>query len=109
MSPAHRAARAALDDSEASLERSSICGVVEHLTDIKGKVMGSKADQASGLANEAIGNVKQGIGKAVGNDKLRAEGALQEAKGEAQQAVGKAKAGVKDAADKVADKINEKL
>jgi uncharacterized protein YjbJ (UPF0337 family) len=45
--------------------------------------MGSTADKASGLANEAIGKAKQGIGKAVGSDDLRVEGAAQEIKGDA--------------------------
>jgi uncharacterized protein YjbJ (UPF0337 family) len=71
--------------------------------------MGSTSDKAAGLANEAIGNVKQGVGKAVGNDRLQAEGAAQEAKGDAQQAVGKAKEGIKDAANTVADAVNRKL
>jgi len=34
--------------------------------------MGSTADKAHGLANEAMGKAKQGIGKAVGSDKLKA-------------------------------------
>jgi uncharacterized protein YjbJ (UPF0337 family) len=33
--------------------------------------MGSTADKASGLANEAAGKVKQGIGNAVGSDNSR--------------------------------------
>jgi uncharacterized protein YjbJ (UPF0337 family) len=40
--------------------------------------MGSTADKAKGLKDEAIGNIKQGIGKVTGNDKLRAEGVVQE-------------------------------
>jgi uncharacterized protein YjbJ (UPF0337 family) len=36
--------------------------------------MGSTADKASGVANEAVGKVKQGIGNVVGSDKLKAEG-----------------------------------
>ena len=69
----------------------------------------STSDKASGLANEAMGNIKQGVGKAVGNDKLHAEGVAQEAKGEVQKASGDAKAAVKDGANKIADKINDKL
>ncbi|SDU85029.1 CsbD family protein [Pseudomonas mucidolens] len=61
--------------------------------------MGSTADKAKGLANEAVGNVKQGVGKATDNDKLRAEGVIQEKKGEAQQAVGKTKDAVKKATE----------
>lgn len=71
--------------------------------------MGSATDKAKGYANEAIGNIKQGVGKAVGNERLQAEGAAQELKGEAQVSIGKAKAAVKDGANKVAEKINEKL
>lgn len=62
--------------------------------------MSSTTDKIKGLANEAIGNVKQGIGKATDNDRLRAEGKGQEIRGEAQQAVGKAKDAVKDVVDK---------
>jgi uncharacterized protein YjbJ (UPF0337 family) len=53
--------------------------------------MSSTTDKINGLANEAVGNVKQVVGKAVGNDRLQAEGIAQEVKGEAQQTVGKAK------------------
>lgn len=62
--------------------------------------MSSTGDKIKGMANEAVGNVKQAVGKATGNDKLRAEGAAQELKGEAQQALGKAKDSVKNAVDK---------
>lgn len=62
--------------------------------------MSSTGDKAKGLANEAVGNVKQGVGKATGNDKMRAEGVVQERKGEAQQAVGKAKDAIKKGVDK---------
>jgi uncharacterized protein YjbJ (UPF0337 family) len=71
--------------------------------------MGSTTDKIKGYANEAVGNVKQGVGKIVGSEKLQAEGAVQELKGEAQVAVGTTKEAVKDGANKVADKINEKL
>ena len=36
--------------------------------------MGSTGDKVKGMANEAAGNVKQGVGKATGNEKMRAEG-----------------------------------
>ena len=62
--------------------------------------MSGTTDKIKGLANEAVGNVKQGIGKATGNDKMRAEGLAQEAKGEAQQTMGDVKSTVKDAANK---------
>ncbi|HBF28844.1 CsbD family protein [Rhizobium sp.] len=71
--------------------------------------MSSTSDKASGLANEAAGNAKQGIGKLVGNEKLQAEGKLQEIKGEGQQALGNAKDTVKKASDKASDYINKKL
>ncbi len=62
--------------------------------------MSSTGDKIKGMANEAVGNVKQAVGKATGNDRLRAEGAAQELKGEAQQALGKAKDAVKKVVDK---------
>ena len=63
--------------------------------------MSSTTDKIKGVANEAAGNVKQGIGKATGDEKLQAEGKAQEVKGEAQKTVGDAKQGVKNAADTV--------
>jgi uncharacterized protein YjbJ (UPF0337 family) len=71
--------------------------------------MGSASDKLSGIANEAAGNVKQGVGKLTGSKKLQAKGMVQEAKGGAQRAAGAAKAGVKDAASNVADSANKKL
>lgn len=62
--------------------------------------MGSTEDKIKGLANEAAGNIKQGVGKAVGNEQMQVEGAVQEKKGEAQQAVGRAKDAVKDVIDR---------
>ena len=61
--------------------------------------MSSTSDKVKGLANEAVGNIKQGVGKVTDNDKLRAEGGIQEKKGEAQQAVGKTKDAVKKATE----------
>ncbi|GLS43613.1 CsbD family protein [Methylobacterium brachythecii] len=66
--------------------------------------MSSTTDKIKGLANDAVGNVKQGIGNATGNDKLVAEGKAQELKGEAQKNVGDVKDGAKDLADKVTGK-----
>ena len=42
--------------------------------------MSSTGDKVKGMANEAVGNVKQGVGKATDNTKLQAEGKLQEKK-----------------------------
>jgi len=58
--------------------------------------MSGSSDKIKGLANEAVGNIKQGVGKATGNEELQVKGKVQENKGEAQQVVGK----VKDAVDK---------
>ena len=59
--------------------------------------MSSTSDKVKGVANEAGGNIKQGVGKVTGNDKLRAEGVGQEKKGEVQKAVGDIKDAVKKA------------
>jgi uncharacterized protein YjbJ (UPF0337 family) len=71
--------------------------------------MGSTKDKITGMANEAAGNIKQGVGKVVGSEKLQADGKVQEIKGEGQRAVGAAKDAVKAGAKKVSDSINKKL
>ncbi len=58
--------------------------------------MGELKDKAKGLANEAVGNVKQAVGKATDNKRLRAEGVAQERKGEAQNLAGKVKGALGD-------------
>ncbi|MDY7561527.1 CsbD family protein [Pseudomonas sp. 10B1] len=62
--------------------------------------MSSTGDKFKGMANEAVGNVKQSVGKATDNSKLKSEGKAQEIKGDTQQAVGKAKDAVKKGVDK---------
>ena len=71
--------------------------------------MSGNSDKAAGMANEAGGKIKQGIGKAVGSDKLQGKGAAQELKGDAQQVKGNAKNAIKDGVDKVAYTANKKL
>jgi uncharacterized protein YjbJ (UPF0337 family) len=71
--------------------------------------MGSKSDQAKGLANQAAGKLKQGVSKVTGSKETQAKGAAQEVKGKAQQAMGKTKSAVKVTANKMADKANKKL
>ncbi len=61
--------------------------------------MGATSDKVSGLANQAAGKVKQGLGRATGNDNLEAEGLGQEVRGKTQKAVGDAKSVVKNVAD----------
>ncbi len=70
---------------------------------------GSKSDKAAGLANQAIGNVKHGVGKAVGSQRFQIEGAVQKAKGRVQETVGDAKEAAKDATKKMTTAINKKL
>jgi uncharacterized protein YjbJ (UPF0337 family) len=71
--------------------------------------MSSTTDKIKGVANEATGQVKQGVGKAVGSDKLRAEGAAQELKGHTEKAMGDAKDAVKNAANKTAEHANKNI
>lgn len=71
--------------------------------------MGSMGDKIKGVTNEAVGNVKQGVGKVVGSEKLQAEGKAQEIKGDILKAVGSAKESVKDAANTAANKIDKAL
>jgi len=62
--------------------------------------MGSTSDKASGLANQAAGKVKEGVGKSTGDAKLKTEGASQDAKGKVQKGIGDAKGAVKDTVNK---------
>ncbi len=71
--------------------------------------MGSTTDKVKGVANEAIGKAKQGIGEAVGSDKLKGEGVMQEAKGKGQKTLGDAKDAAKEAVDKAANYAHKKL
>lgn len=66
----------------------------------KVKNMGSTSDKVAGLANQAAGKVKEGVGKATGDAKLETEGAAQDAKGKIQKGIGDAKGAVKDAVNK---------
>ena len=71
--------------------------------------MGSLTDKIKGVANQAGGKAKQGLGKAIGNEQMQAEGMAQQVEGKVQKKVGDAKSTIKGAADKVADKAHEKL
>ncbi|HYJ86622.1 MAG TPA: CsbD family protein [Pyrinomonadaceae bacterium] len=62
--------------------------------------MSSTTDKVKGVANEAIGKAKAGIGNATGDTKLQGEGKAQEIKGDIQKTVGNAKDAVKDAVNK---------
>jgi uncharacterized protein YjbJ (UPF0337 family) len=71
--------------------------------------MGSTTDKVAGYTNEAVGNIKKGVGEAVGSKELEVKGAAQDLKGKAQVAVGDVKEKVTEGADKAADEINRKL
>ena len=71
--------------------------------------MGATTDKVKGVANEAIGKAKQGIGEAVGSDQLQGEGVIQEVKGKGQTAVGDAKEVTKDAVNNAAAAANKNL
>ena len=61
--------------------------------------MSSTTDKVKGVANQAIGKVKQGVGEATDDPALKGEGKLQEAKGDLQKGLGHAKDAIKKAAD----------
>jgi uncharacterized protein YjbJ (UPF0337 family) len=71
--------------------------------------MGATTDKIKGVANEAIGKAKQGLGEATGSDRLQGEGAVQEIKGKGQKAVGDAKQATKDAVNSAAGAANKNL
>lgn len=61
----------------------------------------STTDKIKGVANEAAGTIRQGVGRAIGNSEMEAKGLVQKTKGEAQQLKGDAKDAVKGVVDKV--------
>ncbi|WP_181708091.1 CsbD family protein [Chthonobacter rhizosphaerae] len=63
--------------------------------------MGSTGDKMKGMAEEAKGNIKQGIAEVTGDPNLHAEGVQDERRGEARQTVGKAKDAVKRTVDRI--------
>jgi uncharacterized protein YjbJ (UPF0337 family) len=71
--------------------------------------MSGNSDKAAGIANEAMGKAKQGVGSVVGSDKLKSEGAAQELKGDAQKLSGDAKNAAIDAVEKAADAVKKPL
>nr|WP_314478611.1 CsbD family protein [uncultured Pseudomonas sp.] len=62
--------------------------------------MSGTGDKIKGMANEAMGNVKQGVGDLTDNEKLKGEGKAQEIKGEGQQVKGDVKNKVDDVTKK---------
>ncbi|MBN4097384.1 MULTISPECIES: CsbD family protein [Methylobacterium] len=57
-------------------------------------------DRLKGLANEAVGGAKRGVGNLTDDEALKAEGRDQKLRGQAQQERGKAKDAVENALDK---------
>jgi uncharacterized protein YjbJ (UPF0337 family) len=80
-----------------------------HAGSKRGFHMSGNTDKAAGMANEAAGKIKQGVGKAVGSEKLQGEGAGQKLKGDAQQVKGDTKNAIKDGVNKLADATNKKF
>jgi uncharacterized protein YjbJ (UPF0337 family) len=71
--------------------------------------MSATTDKIKGVANEAVGKAKQGVGEAVGSERLQGEGAVQEIKGKGQKAIGDAKDTTKDAVNRAAGAANKNL
>ncbi len=57
-------------------------------------------DRIEGMADQAKGAIKKGVGKVTGDAKLQAEGEADKMKGKAKNAEGGAKDAVRDAVDK---------
>ncbi len=67
--------------------------------------MSSTTDKIRGVANTAVGSLKQSVGRVTGNRHLQAEGLAQETKGRTQKTVGDAKQGVKNVADAIRKRV----
>lgn len=69
--------------------------------------MSENKERAKGMIDEAVGNVKQGIGNLTGNERLEAEGRAQELGGEARQETAKGVGRLKGAAEEVGGNIKK--
>ncbi|WP_426162873.1 CsbD family protein [Sandarakinorhabdus sp. DWP1-3-1] len=54
-------------------------------------------DRIDGMANQAGGKIKEGVGKLVGDKKMETEGQAQQVKGKVENAAGGVKDAVRDA------------
>lgn len=70
--------------------------------------MSSTGDKVKGMANEAVGNVKQGVGKATDNTKLQAEGKIQEKKAKPSKQSAKPRMLSRKASTRCDSALNEK-
>jgi uncharacterized protein YjbJ (UPF0337 family) len=62
-------------------------------------------DELRGKADQIKGRVKQGVGDVTDNDRLRDEGVADEAGGEVQEGLGKARRKVGDAIEDLGEKL----
>lgn len=69
--------------------------------------MGNTGDRLRGAADEAMGNVKQGVGRLTDNERLEAEGKAQELRGEARQEAAKAAERAEGMAEEVGGNIKQ--
>lgn len=69
--------------------------------------MDENKERAKGAMDDLAGNVKQGIGNLTGNDRMVGEGKAQEAEGDIRQGVAKGVGQVKGAAEEVGGKIKQ--
>ena len=63
-------------------------------------------DKAKAAADQAVGNIKQGVGDLTDNERLEAEGRAQELKGEAEGRAEHAKDVVQDKLDQVKNRLD---
>jgi len=57
-------------------------------------------DKLKGMADQAKGAAKEGVGKVTGDTKMKVEGKLDKTKGKAERAVGEAKDKLRDLRDR---------
>jgi uncharacterized protein YjbJ (UPF0337 family) len=73
----------------------------------RGVIMGTIAQRAKGMAEQAAGRILQGVGKVFGSEKLQAEGKAEELKGETREEAAKARARTKATAEEAAGAVKK--
>jgi len=64
-------------------------------------------DEIQAKAEQAVGQVKEGVGDAVGDDQLKAEGKADQVSGAVKEKLHDAAGAIKDAAEAASDKLED--
>lgn len=68
---------------------------------------GGAGDKVKGMAQQAVGRAKEGVGVATDNERLEGEGRVDQVRGQGNELKGDVKSKLDELGDKVDDKIDD--